>query len=112
MMENGQNKYSYDTLSEAVNDLQKRGYTEDFLINDEEECLICQSRSLELSHDEFMIDEIYRFEGMTDPGDESIVFAVSSDKYAVKGLVINGFGAEFGYRAAKLVEDLSKRPKR
>ncbi len=108
-MENTSGAYSYDTLSEAVNDLQKRGYTEDFLISEEEECLICHSHSLKLSHDDFVIDEIYRFEGMTDPGDESIVFALSSDKYAVKGLVVNGFGANFGYRASKLVEDLSKR---
>ncbi len=104
-----ENKYSYDTLSEAVNDLQKRGYTHDFLIQDDDECVVCQEKALQLSPDEFIIDEIYRFEGMTDPGDESVVFAISSEKHQIKGMVINGFGAEFGYRSSKLVEELHKK---
>jgi hypothetical protein len=45
---------------------------------------------------------------MTDPADESIVFAISSPKYDMKGLVINSFGADFGYRSSKLVEHLKK----
>lgn len=108
-MENKENIFSYDTLSEAVNDLQKRGYIKDFLIPDGKECLYCQDHSLELSPDEFVIDEIYRFEGMSDPGDECIVFAISSDANDVKGLVINSFGADFGYRSSKLVEELHRR---
>jgi hypothetical protein len=100
--------YSYDTLSQAVNDLIARGYTTDFLIQDEKDCLYCNNGTLELSPDEFEIDEIYRFEGMTDPDDESIVFAISSKKHNVKGLVINSFGADFGFRSSKLVEHLKR----
>lgn len=105
---NQQAQYSYDTLSEAVNDLIIRGYTTDFLIQEEKECLLCKDNSLELSPEDFVIDEIYRFESMSDPADESIVFAVSSIKHNVKGLVINSFGADFGYRSSKLVEHLRK----
>lgn len=101
-----QQRHFYDTLSEAVNDLLKRGYTTDFLVHAEKDCLSCANNSLELSPDEFNIDEIYRFEGMTDPADESIVFAISSEKHGIKGLVINSFGADFGYRSSKLVEHL------
>ncbi len=101
-------KYSYDTLSQAVNDLVKRGYTADFLVMADKECLTCKNNSMELSPDEFAIDEIYRFDGMTDPSDESIVYAISSDKHDIKGLVINSYGAEFGYRSSKLVEHLNK----
>ena len=108
-MQNMNQKFNYDTLSEAVNDLQKRGYTYDFFISEEKECVYCQDQSLELSPDEFAIDEIYRFEGMSDPGDESIVFAISSQMHAIKGIVINSFGADFGYRSSKLVQHLYKR---
>jgi len=100
--------HSYDTLSQAVDDLIKRGYTTDFLIQEEKECLFCNNNSLELSPEDFEIDEVHRFEGMTDPGDESIVFAISSSKHSIKGLVINSFGADFGYRSSKLVEHLHK----
>lgn len=98
----------YDTLSEAVNDLLKRGYITDFLLLEEKDCLLCKNHSLELSPEDFTIDEVYRFEGMTDPADESIVFAISSAKHNIKGLVINSFGADFGYRSSKLVEHLRK----
>lgn len=108
MNNNRQTQYSYDTLSEAVNDLIKRGYTTDFLLQEERECLFCKNNSLELSPEDFTIDEVYRFEGMSDPADESIVFAIASTKNDVKGLVINSFGADFGYRSSKLVEHLKK----
>lgn len=104
-------KYTYDTLSQAVNDLIKRGYTTDFLIETEKDCLICKNEggeARELSPEEFKIDEVYRFEGMTDPGDESIVFAISSPLHDIKGTVINSYGADFGYRSSKLVEHLNR----
>ncbi len=100
--------YSYITLSEAVNDLAKRGYTTDFLLQSEKDCLICHNNTMELSPEDFVIDEVHRFEGMTDPADESIVYAISSEKYGVKGIVINSFGADFGYRSSKLVEHLRR----
>lgn len=110
IMENGHLRYDYDTLSEAVNDLQKRGYTRDFLITEATGNIHCKKPILELPANEFVIDEVYRFEGMTDPADESIVFAISSVKTDVKGLVINAFGAGFGSRSSKLVEDLFFKP--
>ena len=103
--------YHYDTLSEAVNDLISRGYTTDFLIEAEKDCLICNTEedgAVELSPEEFKIDEIYRFEGMTDPSDESILYAISSPIHNIKGTVINSYGTDFGYRSSKLVELLSK----
>jgi|SRR5690554_1154283 hypothetical protein len=98
--------YSYDTLSEAVNDLIRRGYTVDFLKMKENNNLVWQGKDLELSPEEFVIDELYRFEGMTDPGDESIVFAISSPVHALKGIVINSYGADYGYRSSRLVKYL------
>jgi hypothetical protein len=108
MDNNQQSRYSYETLSEAVNDLVKRGYTADFLLQEENERLFCKENSLELSPEDFIIDEVHRFEGMTDPADESIIFAVSSAKHNVKGLVINSFGADFGFRSSRLVAHLHK----
>lgn len=102
---------SYDTLSQAVNSLMARGYTTDFLIETEKDCLICKIKggeAKELPPEEFKIDEVYRYEGMTDPGDESIVFAISSPVHGIKGIVINSYGADFGYRSSKLVEHLRK----
>ena len=48
---------SYETVSEALNDLIKRGYTHDFNIHTEEECLVCNNSLTQLSPDDFEIDE-------------------------------------------------------
>jgi len=99
---------NYDTVSEAVNDLVKRGYTTDLNIHEDGECLICNKGEVSLSPDEFEIDEIHRFEGQTDPGDEMIVFAISSKKSGIKGIVVNAYGIYSDSSAAKIVRRLSE----
>ena len=81
---------SYDTLSQAVNDLQARGYTDDLTLH--EECVICNGTNTALQPDEFVIDEFHRFEGESNPSDESIVYAISSAKHDVRGVLVNAFG--------------------
>ena len=81
---------SYGTLSETINALKKEGYTLD--INIGKACLICNHSKTEFSPDEFVIDKIYRFEGVSNPDDQSILYAISSTKLGVKGLLVNGYG--------------------
>ncbi|QNH63129.1 phosphoribosylpyrophosphate synthetase [Hymenobacter sediminicola] len=82
--------YSYDTLSEAMHDLQQRGYDQDFnLTND---YLHCPGLDLELYPQHFQVREVYRFEGETDPGDENVLYAIESNQ-GVKGLLVSAFGA-------------------
>jgi hypothetical protein len=80
---------SYTTLSEAINDLKKRGYNEDFNLTPT--CLQCASLNLQLHPEDFKVDEFYRFEGMSNPDDNSIIFAISS-KTGVKGTLIDAYG--------------------
>lgn len=80
----------YTTLVDAMNGLHKEGYVEDF--NLKENCLECRAGQYRIFHNEFEIDKYYRFEGETDPGDESILYAISSDKYNLKGVLVNGYG--------------------
>lgn len=82
--------HSYDTLSGALNGLKQRGYTEDF--NLKENCIICTSKPLELKPEEFDIEEVHRFEGMSNPDDSSVVYAIAST-YGVKGVLVDAYGA-------------------
>lgn len=80
---------NYDTLSEAINDLQIRGYTYDF--NLEPDCIKCASLELEIHPEEFEVDELHRFEGMSSTDDNSILYAISS-KNGVKGILVDAYG--------------------
>jgi hypothetical protein len=79
--------YTYETVTEAVSGLKGRGFTEDF--NLEENCLVCNAQRFH--PDEFEITETYRFEGPSDPGDEAVVYGISSQS-GLKGVLVNGYG--------------------
>ncbi len=83
-------KESYGTLSETINGLKREGYTLDFNMRNEN--LACLQNSVTLSADNFEIDKVYRFEGESNPDDESILYAISSSKFDVKGSLVNGYG--------------------
>ncbi|MCC6187305.1 MAG: phosphoribosylpyrophosphate synthetase [Chitinophagaceae bacterium] len=99
--------HNYETVSEAVNDLVKRGYTTDFNIHEDGDCIVCGSGAISLSAEDFDIDEIHRFEGMTDPGDEMIVYAISSERFGVKGVLVNAYGVYADTMTAKIVKHLN-----
>ena len=82
--------YYYETVTQAVSDLGKRGYTVNFNLS--AGYISGGEHGVSLRADEFNIDEVYRFEGNTDPGDEMIVYAISSDKKGIKGVLVNAFG--------------------
>lgn len=95
---------NYNTLSEAVNDLKKRGYTEDFDLKPH--CLECAARTLQLHPEDFTVDEFYRFEGMSNPDDNSIVFAISS-REGVKGTLVDAYGVYSENLNEKMIRKLS-----
>jgi hypothetical protein len=81
--------HTYDTLSEAVNDLKKRGYTADF--NLEPNCIRCAGLDLQLHPEHFMVEEFYRFEGASNPDDNSIVYAIASND-GLRGVLVDAYG--------------------
>jgi hypothetical protein len=96
---------TYDTLSEAVNDLQKRGYTYDLQAGGH--CLVCDSKGVSLDPQEFHIDEFHRFEGFTNPEDQSIVYAISSEKHDVKGILVSAYGPDANSMTQDMVRKLA-----
>ncbi len=95
---------NYDTLSEAINDLVLQGYTANF--NLKEDCIEDLDTDIPLHPEDFEIDEIHRFEGSTDPEDESILYAISSTTHDVKGLLVNAYGVYADVYSAKLAAKL------
>jgi hypothetical protein len=81
----------YSTLAEAIEELKKRGYTTNFRVNDNG--LLEENREKTFDASEVKLEEFHRFEGMTDPGDSSIVYAVETFS-GLKGTIVDSFGAD------------------
>ncbi|HEK20719.1 phosphoribosylpyrophosphate synthetase [Mucilaginibacter sp. 44-25] len=96
------------TVSEVINNLREKGYTEDFNLH--ENCLRCAGNQLQLHPEDFVVDKHYRFEGDSNPDDEAIVYAISSDKYNMKGVLVNGYGISADPVADEMIKALAEKP--
>ena len=81
--------HSYDTVSEALNDLRTRGYTKDF--NLRKNSFYCTETEQEYHMPQLQVMETHRFEGYSDPADQAVVYALQA-KDGVKGVFVNGYG--------------------
>jgi hypothetical protein len=81
---------NYKNLLEAVESLQKRGYIYNFRYQNSS--LICGEINEKLNARDLIIAEYYRFEGMSDPEDSSVIYAIESTQ-GHKGIVIDAYGA-------------------
>jgi hypothetical protein len=80
---------TYTTVTEAVNGLRALGFTANFELLDNEFRALEDGRTFKA--EELTIVGHYRFEGATDPDDESIVFAIESDD-GVRGVLVDAYG--------------------
>ena len=81
---------NYETLSEAITALKAQGYNED--LNLTENCLECISGKHKLLPHEFTVDKCFRFDVDENPSDQAMLYAISSAKHNMKGLLVNGYG--------------------
>ncbi|WP_445458017.1 hypothetical protein [Flavobacterium sp. HNIBRBA15423] len=89
--------YHYASVSEALTLLKERGYEYDFNINKME---------IEQNPTNFEIHHIYRYEGNTNPDDESWVFGIQS-KEGKKGVFVNGSSSDSSAEVIKILHQLS-----
>ena len=80
---------TFDTLSQAIDHLKRKGYVHDFNLHPE--WIECPPLKKKFAPEQFHVDEVHRFEGMTNPDDSSILFAISSSE-GEKGLLIDAYG--------------------
>ena len=94
--------FAYDTVSEAINGLKKRGFGVDF--NLEENCIVCHADKFDVN--DFEIVEVYRFEGDSDPSDQAVVYAIESLN-GMKGVLVSGYGISAEGMSAEMAKKLS-----
>ena len=79
-----------ETVSEVLRRLTAAGYTDDYRADGQG----LKSRSKGTVHppERFVIDEVVRFEGDSDPSDESAVFALTSEADGTRGTYTVAYG--------------------
>ncbi len=93
----------YSSLSVAIADLESKGYTADFnLVADG---LTSKSLKKEWKAGHCDVIKYYRFEGMTDPGDSSILYVIETHD-GTKGLLVDNYSAKGSYLSPEMLKKL------
>ena len=93
------------TLSEVIEILRQRGYTEDFNLLEENISYKKGGEKVNLS--DIVIDKIYRFTGLNDLEDEAILYAMRNQKDGAKGIFVNGYGTYSDSVANSIIEQIA-----
>ena len=93
-----------ETLSQAVDRLTAQGYTDDFRA--EPEGMRAVVAGILYQPESLVVEEVARFEGITDPADEAIVLALHSREDGIKGTYTVPFGPGMGPLDAEMMHRL------
>lgn len=94
----------YSTLVEALNQLAKQGFTHNFRIDDRG--LISENSNQVILPKQVMLKEFHRFEGMTNPSDMSIVYAIETSS-GLKGTIVDSYGASASEQITKFMNQVT-----
>jgi hypothetical protein len=96
----------YATLAAAVEDLTRRGFTEHFEVTGD--TIRGAESGRTYPTDELTIREVYRFEGVSDPDDMSIVYAIES-RDGTRGTLVDAFGVYSDPAVSTVIERIPVR---
>jgi hypothetical protein len=97
------------TLALCLNKVIKEGYTEDFKVSDN--ALESLSDNKKYSPEEVHVVNFFRFEGNSDPADNSILYVIETSD-GKKGTLVDAYGPyadEKVNKHMKQVEDVQKK---
>jgi hypothetical protein len=91
----------YKTMAEAVEGLRQRGFATDFTVVKESGQVTAGDRTFK--SDDLTIVEHHRFEGMSDPDDSSVVYALEASD-GLKGVLVDAYGAYANWKTGALLK--------
>ena len=95
---------NFDTLSLAVDSLTREGFTDDFKA--EENCIRALYSKKEYQPDDLKIVNTFRFDGMTNPEDETELFAIVAND-GLKGTLVMSYSAEH-FQNVELIKEIKE----
>jgi len=93
------------SLSSCTNRMKEEGYKEDFQVN--EDGLSTFDNSKNFKPEDVRIVSFYRFEGESDPGDNTILYVIETND-GTKGTLVDGYGAYADENVSKFIVEVEK----
>lgn len=84
-------KRGMETLREALERLENRNFKESLLPRPGG--MLARSGAGAVAPESLVIEEVVRFEGESDPGDEAVLFALRSQDEKIRGTFVASYGA-------------------
>ena len=81
-----------DTVTEALDLLSAAGYSVDF--NLDADAAICSRCGATHELEQNVVERQFRFEGDSDPGDESIVLGIRCESCGARGVLVSAYGPD------------------
>ncbi len=98
----------YSTLVEATRKLKDKGYKYDFSVSKDGFLEILGEGTLgKISPSQTKLVEFHRFEGMSNPSDMSIIYALETSK-GLKGTIIDSYGSDGSKRISDFVNEVKQ----
>ena len=91
-------------LAQYTNKLMQEGYDKNFKAS--EEGLCCIETSKVYSPKEILVVNFYRFEGISDPSDNSILYAIEATD-GIKGTLVDAYGAYSDANVEKFMKQVT-----
>ena len=107
--EDGENIPWMKSLASCSNKMREMGYTEDFQVDKKGLSTFGQGTKVYQPADVKIVN-FYRFEGVSDPGDNTIMYVIETND-GTKGTLVDGYGAYASDDVAKFivkVEEIQK----
>lgn len=95
-----------ESVSEALAYYEKRGYDKNIVPRFDH--FEVNSGAEKLFPQDFVVDEVFRFENASDPDDQAIVYAISSPSHHLKGVFMESYGIYQEELSREMLERLKK----
>lgn len=85
------------------------GYTEDFNLLDDH--LELKSKEEKFSAEEFVVDQVFRFEGVSNPSDNAVLYSITTTS-GRKGILVDAYGVYSGQISDEMLAKLDLKANR
>lgn len=101
--------HEYTSMTEALKGLKSRGFTTNFEFLHNTFCAVESGRTF--TPKELAIVEHHRFEGISDPDDESIIYAIETND-GLRGTIADAYGVYSNPKLEAFMEKVKMREER